>query len=178
MDAASESDGPQAVREPFQVAGRIVILITAAGLAQRPLSQAQETPSRHRSPFQPHFAPSHAGAAMTSPNYGAEGTLDVLAGGGSSRVWSFDVASNIWRALVSAPVDVGPGGSISSLINGCDFAFAGGGSRGFFSTGMACDLAGVLADAPAPVGAGAALATAPGLVGALRESRVRASWGR
>jgi len=39
-------------------------------------------------------------------------------------------------------------------------------------------LAGVLADAPAPVGAGAALATAPGLVGALRESRVRASWGR
>jgi hypothetical protein len=33
---------------------------------------------------------SHAGAAVTAPNIGGLGTLDVLEGGGSSRVWSFD----------------------------------------------------------------------------------------
>lgn len=109
-----------------------------------------------------------AGGAITAPNIGQEGTLDVLPGNGSQLVLSLDVASGIWSPVGSAPVPVASGGALSNLFNGCDYAFAGGGSQMFFATGgisWACP-AGPLASAPAPVAEGAALATAPGLGGA------------
>jgi len=106
----------------------------------------------------------HVGAAITSPNIGGEGTLDVLAGGGSSVVWSYDILSNTWRALEEAPRPVRSGGAISNLFSNCDYAFSGDGTS-FFAAGTICRTPGQLADAPAPVGAGAALAAAIGLVG-------------
>lgn len=96
------------------------------------------------------------GSAMTSPNYGGEGTLDVLEGGGSSRVWSFDILSNTWRSLGNAPSPIRAGGAISNLFNSCDYAFTGGGSSDFFAIGTLCGSPGILANAPAPVGTGAA----------------------
>ncbi|MBS1858131.1 MAG: hypothetical protein JST11_22360 [Acidobacteria bacterium] len=107
---------------------------------------------------------------MTSPNIGAMGTLDLLEGGGASRVWSFDIKAGAWALLENAPEPVRSGGAISNVFNGCDFGFVGEGSSNFFSTGTICDLPGALAGAPAPVGPGAALATAPGLVGAPADS--------
>jgi hypothetical protein len=109
-----------------------------------------------------------AGGAITAPNIGQEGTLDVLLGGGSQQVLSLDVFTKTWSAVGSAPSQIGEGGAIASLFNGCDYAFAGGGSTAFFSTGgipWVCQ-AGSLTDAPAPVGAGGALAAAPGVGGA------------
>jgi len=157
------------VRKLIRIAGTIAIVVTAVTVAQRAKSQSEEAQIKYRPPRPPPLrfpsAPSHVGAAMTSPNIGGEGTLDVLEGGGSSRVWSFDIESESWQALENAPTNVGPGGAISNLFNGCDFAFAGGGSSSFFSTGTICRSTGVLADTPAPVGAGAALATAPGFGG-------------
>ncbi|HWC95990.1 MAG TPA: hypothetical protein VG456_04555 [Candidatus Sulfopaludibacter sp.] len=125
-------------------------------------ARPQETQTR--GPLRFH-GEAHAGAAVTSPNLGEEGTLDVLEGGGSSRVWSFDVAANAWSPAGIAPQAVGPGGALSSLFNACDYALVGGGSRSFFSTGTGCDLPSRLADAPAAAGDGAAMATAPGLQG-------------
>jgi hypothetical protein len=113
---------------------------------------------------------SHAGAAITSPNIGGQGTLDVLEGGGASRIWSFDIESDTWTLLDHAPGPVGPGGAISNLSNGCDFAFVGGGRNNFFSTGTICYSPSVLASTPAPVGAGASLAAALGVGGAPADS--------
>jgi hypothetical protein len=103
---------------------------------------------------------------MTSPNIGDEGTLDIVEGAGSSRVWSYDISLDSWWALWNPATAVTAGGAISSLTNSCDFAFAGGGSHTFFSTGTMCATPQILADTPEPVVAGAALTTAPGLVGA------------
>ncbi len=109
-----------------------------------------------------------AGGAITSPNIGQEGTLDVFIGNGSRQVVSLDVATNTWTAVGFAPAPIGAGGSLSNLFNSCDYAFAGAQSTAFFSTGGITWLCQNqrLADAPAPVGAGGALAAAPGLGGA------------
>jgi hypothetical protein len=145
---------------------RFISLAGAAVILGTPFCLAQvHAPKDPRQPSLFTLMGPHSGAAITSPNIGGEGTLDVLEGGGSSRVWSFDVLSNTWTLLGNAPAPVGPGGAISNLFNNCDFAFAGDGSASFFATGTACDSPAVLANAPAPLGAGAALTTAPGLVG-------------
>jgi hypothetical protein len=76
------------------------------------------------------------GGAITSPNFGEEGTLNVLQGGESTAVWSLDIAANTWKLLADAPSAIAAGGATSNQFNGCDFAFAGGGSNQFFSTGL------------------------------------------
>jgi hypothetical protein len=104
-----------------------------------------------------------SGGALTAPNYGIEGTLDVLPGNGTRIVWSLDIASNTWTIVGTAPDASGQGGALSNLFNSCDFALIGGGSTRFFRTaGAFCGTA-PLANTPAAVGPGGALATAPGL---------------
>jgi len=115
---------------------------------------------RQISPPHVPFGPPHVGRSMTAPAYGTEGTLDILEGGESKRVWSFDIGSATWTTMYAAPTAVGSGGSISNLYRDCDFAFVGGGSTKFFATGMRCSSPRILADTPAPIGVGAALATA------------------
>jgi hypothetical protein len=151
------------MRESLLVA--MTVITIAVAVAQPAGSQAQEPQNRRPSQVYFPFGPPHAGAALTSANVGVEGTLDVLEGGGSSRVWSYDIESQTWRALASAPTGVESGGAISNLFSGCDFAFVGGESSRFFATGTACRAPGVLGDTPAPVGVGSALAAAIGLVG-------------
>jgi hypothetical protein len=142
----------------------LTVSFIAVAIVQRASSQAQD-PQIHFPPARLPFGSAHVGTAMTSPNIGGEGTLDVLEGGGSSRVLSYDIQSGIWQPLTYAPTGVEHGAAISNLFNGCDFAFAGGGSNRFFTTGTICESPGVLADTPAPVAAGAAVAAAIGLVG-------------
>jgi len=103
------------------------------------------------------------GGGIAAPNIG-DPTLDILQGGGSSIVWSFNGDTGTWH-LFETPGPVGPGGAIANLFNGCDYAFAGNGSRTFFSTGRLCSRPEQLPDAPAPVGPGGAIATPRGLVG-------------
>jgi hypothetical protein len=106
--------------------------------------------------------PVREGGALASPNIGQEGTLEVLAGGGSKTVHKLDVASGSWSTLADAPAPVVAGGAISHQFNGCAFAFTGG-TTAFFSTGTLCTSSGVLSSTPAPVMSGAGIATAPGL---------------
>lgn len=101
----------------------------------------------------------HIGIAMTTPNIGGEGTLDILEGNGSTGVWSFDAFSNTWRTLANTPGPIRAGAALSNLFGSCDFAFAGGGSTMFFTTGTLCSSPHVLASAPSPIGAGAALSS-------------------
>jgi hypothetical protein len=165
-------------RNPF--ARTFAILVIVLTVAQPATPQAEQTnralPERLAERQEEKRFPitarrvSHAGAAITSPNIGGLGTLDVLEGGGSARIWSFDIESNTWTPLDSAPGPVGPGGAISNLFNGCDFAFIGDGSTNFFSTGTICYSPSMLASTPAPVGAGASLAAALGLGGAPADS--------
>lgn len=76
------------------------------------------------------------GGAITSPNFGVEGTLNVLLGGESSEVWSLDIASNSWTLIYNLPASVTKGGAMSHQFNGCNFVFVGEGSTQFFSTGL------------------------------------------
>jgi hypothetical protein len=111
-----------------------------------------------------------AGGALTAPNIGLEGTLNVLPGDGTRTVWSLDIASNTWTVAGTAPSATVQGGAISNLFNSCDFALVGGGSSDFFQTaGIYCATAS-LANTPGAVGPGGALATAPGLGGAPTDS--------
>jgi hypothetical protein len=142
----------------------LTVSFIAVAIVQRASSQAQDS-QIHFPPVRFPFGSAHVGTAMTSPNIGNEGTLDVLEGGGSSRVLSYDIQSGIWQPLTYAPTGVEHGAAISNLFNDCDFAFAGGGSNRFFTTGTLCKSSGVLADTPAPVDAGAAVAAAMGVVG-------------
>jgi hypothetical protein len=80
--------------------------------------------------------PVGAGGAITSPNFGDEGTLSVLQGGGVTSVWSLDIAGNSWKLMADAPGAITTGGALSNQVNGCDFAFVGHGSNQFFSTGL------------------------------------------
>ncbi len=104
------------------------------------------------------------GGGITSPAFGPDGSLDILQGGGSSTVWSLDVATGNFQIL-SSPNPVGSGGAISYLWSGCDYAFTGQGTRTFFSTGPHCAAQERLSDAPAPVGAGAGIAVGLGFSG-------------
>ena len=135
------------MRELIPIAGTAVILVTGISMVQRATPQDEQL---NRAPLAPpcvvrnnYHDPSDCalrrGAAITAPNIGVEGTLDVLDGGGSPRVWSFDIFSGTWQALANAPGPVRSGGAISNLFNDCDFAFEGGGSKKFFSTGTICN---------------------------------------
>jgi hypothetical protein len=164
------------MRKRVPITGAVAILVVV-GMTQ-PATPQSEQPKRgllapsddmqndNRVPI-PFRRVSHAGASVTSPNIGA---LDILAGGGSSRIWSFDFELNTWARLEDAPGHVGLGGAISNLFNECDYAFLGDGSTSFFSTGTICYSPSILASAPAPVGSGASLAAAPGLGGAPTDS--------
>ncbi len=81
-------------------------------------------------------APIGPGGAITSPDFGDEGTVNILQGGGSSAIWSLDISANSWNLIDNAPSSVGAGGAISNQFNGCDFVFVGGESTAFFSTGL------------------------------------------
>ena len=81
-------------------------------------------------------APIGPGGAITSPNFGDEGTLNILQGGMSPAVWSLDISADSWNLIDDAPSGVAAGGATSNQFNGCDFAFVGGGSTQFFSTGL------------------------------------------
>jgi hypothetical protein len=98
-------------RSPFT--GTFAILATVLIVVQPATPQSEQTiralPERLTDRQKDNRLPitfrrvSHAGAAITSPNVGNQGTLDVLEGGGSSRIWSFDIESDVWTPLDNAP---------------------------------------------------------------------------
>src|SRR5690349_10931798 len=99
----------------------MTVVFLAAGVLR--LAYSQDPQRDAVRPVHIPFGPPHVGTAMTAPNIGGEGTLDVLEGGGSPLVWSYDVESGVWKALTNASTGVEHGAAISNLFNGCDFAF-------------------------------------------------------